>query len=61
MATILMQSANTVTISKEDYANLVEASRFLQALEAHGVDNWDGHSDAYRSVYGGEDEEEGDE
>ena len=33
----------TVTISEEDYDELIEDQRFLRALEAAGVDNWEGY------------------
>lgn len=29
----------------------------LEALEEHGVDNWEGYGDAMRSLYSEEDEE----
>ena len=32
-----------ITISKERYDRLVEASRILDALDAAGVDNWEGY------------------
>jgi len=33
----------TVTIPKADYEILVAASDFLDALQAAGVDNWEGY------------------
>lgn len=33
----------TVTISLEEYEALKAESEFLNALEAAGVDNWDGY------------------
>ena len=33
----------TVTISKKEYDELIEDMRFLNALRAAGVDNWDGY------------------
>jgi hypothetical protein len=33
----------TVTITKKDYDNLVEADRFLKCLESVGVDGWYGY------------------
>ena len=33
-----------VTISKAEYERLLEDQRFLDALSAAGVDNWDGYS-----------------
>lgn len=34
---------DTVTISIDDYSELVRDSKFLSALGAAGVDNWDGY------------------
>lgn len=33
----------TVTIPKEEYDDLVSDSKFLKALRAAGVDNWEGY------------------
>lgn len=44
----------TVTISTEEYNDLLKKEEFLEALESCGVDNWDGYSDAYKTVYGEE-------
>ncbi len=33
----------TVTISKEEYDQLIEDSRFLENLRDAGVDNWEGY------------------
>jgi hypothetical protein len=38
--------ADTVTALRKQVAELEEDSRTLRALEAGGVDNWDGYSDA---------------
>lgn len=35
-----------VTIFKEEYEELLEDSKFLEALMAAGVDNWEGYDDA---------------
>lgn len=43
----------TVTIPKADYDQLVKDSEFLAALEACGVDNWEGYS-----LASGDDDEE---
>jgi len=32
-----------ITITLKEYEELNEDSNFLQALQAAGVDNWDGH------------------
>jgi len=42
----------TVTISKEDYDMLIEASNLLRALETCGVDNWEGYEDALEILEG---------
>lgn len=33
----------TVTITQEDYDEILERLMWLDALEAAGVDNWEGH------------------
>jgi hypothetical protein len=35
-----------ITITMDEYNDLIEAMEFLQCLEACGVDNWNGYSDA---------------
>jgi hypothetical protein len=37
-----------VTISKSEYESLLEDADKLSRLEAYGVDNWSGYSDAMR-------------
>lgn len=44
----------TVTISKEHYDELIEDQAFLSCLQAAGVDNWDGYSEA-QEMYQNED------
>jgi len=39
-------SQETVTISKDEYEELVEDVKFLRCLEAYGVNNWDGYEAA---------------
>ena len=39
-----MTPEETVTISKEEYEELVADSEFLNALMTAGVDNWEGYS-----------------
>lgn len=46
----------TVTIPKRVYEILVRQQKFLQCLEAEGVDNWEGYSRAYREAYPEDDE-----
>ena len=36
-----------VLVKKEEYKELLDESRFLHALQAAGVDNWEGYSYAY--------------
>ena len=45
-----------VTISRDEYDMLYQASEFLSCLEACGVDNWRGYSDACEMM-----EEEGED
>lgn len=35
-----------VTISQEEYKSLLESQDKLERLEAYGVDNWSGYSEA---------------
>jgi hypothetical protein len=37
----------TVTISKKRYDSLIDAQKKLDRLEAAGVDNWEGYSEAF--------------
>jgi hypothetical protein len=39
-------SGDVVTITKKEYLSLVEDSDWLAALEAAGVDGWDGYEHA---------------
>jgi hypothetical protein len=47
----------TVTITKEEYEQLIEDSEFLACLEMMGVDNWCGYSEAVESYKDGLDNE----
>lgn len=40
-------STKTITIALDTYKDLLERSKWLQALEEAGVDNWEGISYAY--------------
>lgn len=40
----------TVTIGKAVYEQLLKDSEMLAALEAAGVDNWEGYGEAVRSL-----------
>jgi len=42
-----------ITISRERHKELLDAERRLDALEAAGVDNWEGYDEAIRDYYGG--------
>lgn len=46
----------TVTITVEEYKDLLESQALLDALESCGVDNWSGYSDAISEFYGEDDE-----
>jgi hypothetical protein len=39
-------SENTVTLTKAEYLRLMNQDRFLDALEAAGVNNWEGYEEA---------------
>jgi hypothetical protein len=40
----------TWTLTHQEYQELLQAQRELRALEAAGVDSWDGYSVAMRSL-----------
>ena len=45
----------TITISEEEYNDLLDDAEFLSALRMAGVDNWDGYDEAidiYQSARG---------
>lgn len=44
METTMRGEVKNVHISQERYEELLEAERWLSALEASGVDNWEGYS-----------------
>lgn len=48
------------TISLEELAQLREDSALLHALEAAGVDNWEGYGEALRELENDDEGEEGD-
>lgn len=43
-----------VEVEEERYQQLLDAERFLDALRAAGVDNWDGYSYAHELLEGEE-------
>lgn len=47
--------SKTITISVEEYNELLDDAEFLNALRMAGVDNWDGYDEAidiYQSARG---------
>lgn len=40
----------TVSVTKTEYDRLIESDRKLQALIAHGVDNWPGYGEAMQEL-----------
>lgn len=46
----------TISITVEEYDQLLRDSTLLMYLKAHGVDNWCGWDDAYEDFEGGFDE-----
>lgn len=46
-----VKAPEQVTISRKEYDRLLAAEAKLDALEAHGVDNWTGYSDAMEELY----------
>ncbi len=55
-----MTKPETVIIDKTEYERLLKASEKLDALEANGVDNWEGYGEAIRSLNLEDDETEED-
>jgi len=50
-----MADEEYILIKQSEYDQLVERDNFLTALEAAGVDNWQGIDHAYRILEGEED------
>jgi hypothetical protein len=44
-----------ISITVERYAELLEAEELLSALQAVGVDNWEGYSEAITLMEGADD------
>lgn len=42
----MTEDSEKVTIAREEYDHLVRRDAFLSALQAAGVDNWEGYSHA---------------
>jgi hypothetical protein len=53
-----VDNQETITINVSEYDELKRASKKLDALEAAGVDNWQGYSYAME-ILEGEDDKEG--
>lgn len=49
--------AEKIEIDKAEYDRLVDVDRFMDALDAAGVDNWEGYGTAYQ-IYDGEIDED---
>ena len=47
-----------VEVDEKELQRLREVDRFMDALEAAGVDNWEGYSQAWRFYEGEEDPED---
>lgn len=45
-----IQKEKTVTITESEYDRLFEDSQMLEALDACGVDNWEGYERAQEMV-----------
>ena len=41
----------TVTITKKEYDSLIRSAKVLLALEAGGVDNWEGYSESLQEFW----------
>ena len=47
----------TVTINEDYFDELLNDALFLNILESHGVDNWDGYSEAQAEYYSDDEDE----
>ena len=47
----------TVMINEDYFDELLNDALFLSILESHGVDNWDGYSEAQAEYYSDDEEE----
>ena len=47
-----------ITIPERDYLYMLRCTKKYEALEAAGVDNWEGYEYAMEDLYDGEDEDE---
>lgn len=55
---IIAANAAKVTIDEAEHERLKRADAKLDALEAGGVDNWEGYSEALRAFYADDDKDE---
>lgn len=46
MSDTIVVTSGKITLSREEYDTLCEAVDFLNCLQAAGVDNWEGYSEA---------------
>jgi len=51
---LINDEKKTVTLTQEEYGDLMKKSETLDALRAHGVDNWEGYEDAIDDISEGE-------
>lgn len=54
----MTEAVKMVTITKAEHEHLLERNEFLNCLQAVGVDNWDGYSEAWAMM---EKQEEGED
>ena len=47
----------TVTINEDYFDELINDALFLSILESHGVDNWEGYSEAQAEYYSDDEDE----
>ena len=47
----------TVTINEDYFDELLNDALFLSVLESHGVDNWEGYSEAQAEYYSDDEDE----
>lgn len=52
-----MAGLNIVTLTSEEYFDLLDAKRMLDALREAGVDNWEGYDHAMQ-IFNGENDED---
>jgi hypothetical protein len=50
--------SNWISVNMEDYLMLLSRIEKLDALEAAGVDNWEGYDEVMRELHAEDDEED---